>query len=87
MIPGMRASAVKSRKKKRERPLLPDERIAEIEMMLREAAYGKKSITVTYHDGEKLVKITAERIVFLQHEMVGLDETVIHYSQITDARF
>ncbi|NLK01056.1 MAG: YolD-like family protein [Clostridia bacterium] len=88
MLPEMRDEAVELKREKHEKPLLTEERVMEIEIMLREAAHGRQSIKVCYHDGERLVDFHAQRVtLFPSSGLVGLDDRVIHYSQITDVRF
>ena len=85
MLPEMREETMDLKKERLERPLLTEERIAEIEIILREAAYGKKSIRGSYYNGEKLVNFRAQRVVLLPSGFIGLDGITIHYSQIADA--
>ncbi|HBT20189.1 MAG TPA: hypothetical protein DEA47_02290 [Peptococcaceae bacterium] len=68
-------------------PFLPDERIAEIETVLREAASAQRPVEVTYFNGEKRVKVLAKKVSFPGNGVVQLDAVRVHYTMITDARF
>jgi len=89
VVPELRQDILRTKRKAEaeDPPLLPDERIAEIEVVLREAASASRPVVVTYFNGEKRVKTLAEKVSFPGRGMVQLDGIRVHYTMITDARF
>ena len=89
VVPELRQGIIRTRREAEaeDPPLLPDERIAEIEAVLREAASAPRPVEVTYFNGKKRVKALAKRVSFPGGGMVQLDDVRVHYTMITDARF